>query len=98
MATTNTPTDAAGNLRIPTRGEPDEQRLVGYLVQEHTTGTIPLYGGARWPRDPEWRYHVDQQGVKIPIANRYGRQLWINDTVDVPGRIGVWTVKLYDPK
>ena len=82
-------------LRIPTRGEPSEARLIGYLVQDNFNGQIPLYGGARWPGDSEWQYYVDQQGIKIPITNRYGRQLWVNDTVDVPGRSGVWKVKLY---
>lgn len=82
-------------LRIPTRGEPGEAKLVGYLVQAHYNGQIPLFGGPRWPRDTEWQYYVDQQGIKIPIVNRYGRQLWTNNTVDVPGRSGVWSVKLY---
>lgn len=99
-------------LDLPTRGYPDNFRLIGTLT--HISGTeeessvvdrnnqvIKLFGRKKYPKGNKYEYYtmlnMGNDSVKIPINNNYNKELNDTDTITLPEMGNAqFTVKLYD--
>lgn len=82
---------------IPKRLPPPNLQQIGFLTKESKNQVFPLYGARKYHNDYEY-YYSTMEGLKIPVYVSPGKQLYIGDTVVLPGMPGVWTVNLYEPR
>ena len=82
----------------PTRGEPTDYYVVGYLSKHNKPDKMlrlleRYSGSSRY--DYQTIHHIDQ-GIRIPVLNHNYQQLSDGDLVIVPGYKGKYRVNIYD--
>ena len=103
--------DPRREINIPTRGLPPRYEQIGYLSSDkhadvQVNNIIPLFGRRTYSGSGNWNYYTKTQaGVKIPLSMDGRdcsddipgcRELYDEDTVEVPALDGEYTVSLYN--